>query len=57
MANGFIFAASTVGMALGLLSLAALPVAGQVTNTGATSDRTRRQMDILTSREPTTWPR
>src|ERR1700693_2980335 len=35
MANRFIFAASTVGMAVGLISLAALPVAGQVTDTAA----------------------
>jgi hypothetical protein len=35
MANRFIFAASSVGMALGLISLAALPVAGQVTDTAA----------------------
>jgi hypothetical protein len=35
MANRFIFAASTVGMALGLISLAALPVVGQVTDTAA----------------------
>src|SRR3984957_20371343 len=38
MANRFIFAASTVGMALGLISLAALPVTGQVTDTGAKYD-------------------
>jgi hypothetical protein len=31
----FIFGMSAVGMALGLLSFTALPVAGQVTNTAA----------------------
>jgi hypothetical protein len=35
MANRFIFAASAVGLALGLTSLAALPVAGQVTEPAA----------------------
>jgi hypothetical protein len=35
MANRFIFAANCVGMALGLISLAALPVRGQVTDTAA----------------------
>jgi hypothetical protein len=35
MANRFIFAASTVGMALGLIALAALPVMGQVMDTTA----------------------
>jgi hypothetical protein len=38
MTNRFISAASTVGMALGLLSLAALPVAGQVTGIAAKYD-------------------
>jgi hypothetical protein len=41
MANRFIFAATTVGMALGLISLAALPVAGQVTDTAAKYDLLR----------------
>jgi hypothetical protein len=35
MANRFIFAASTLGLALGLISLAALPVASQVTDVTA----------------------
>ena len=41
MRNRFIFAASTVGMALALISLTALPVAGQVTKTAAKSDLPR----------------
>jgi hypothetical protein len=37
----FIFGMSAVGMALGLLSFAALPVAGQVTNTAAPAELAR----------------
>src|SRR5437899_2271365 len=41
MPNRFISATSAVGMALGLVALTALPVAGQVANTAAKSDLPR----------------